>query len=132
MKGGTALPVTSLKPLPCAVPAAGIAIASSPSSDKGTWTSAHKAANPGAPIPGAQQGPRPFGAPEETRASLLPLAGLMGRPWLFHNQVPTLCLDFPKTNICLASPVWSRSVLSREGWGRAAAAPGVGGEWDGL
>lgn len=130
--GGTALPVTSLKPWTCAVPVAGVPIASSPTSDKGTWTSAHKAANPGASIlapskalghlvPQRKPGPACFLWPASWDG-----------PGSSTTRSPRLCLDFPKTNICLASPVWSRSVLSREGWGRAAAAPGVGGQWGGL
>lgn len=51
---------------------------------------------------------------------------------------PWPCLDFPKTNICLASPVQSRSVLSSGGGGRgeplhSSRCPWTGRrEWDGL
>lgn len=102
--------------------------------NKGTRTCAPKATNPGGggialPI----RCPHRKGGLACSRR-LASLQASLDNPSSSRPGSPWLCLDFPKTNICLAKPVQPRSAPStirgRGGEGAIAvvAAPGVGGE----
>lgn len=68
---------------------------------------------------------------DEREAALLTLAGLTRDPGSSRTGSLWLCLDFPKTNICLASPVRSRNVLNSKGGRREGGRLGhsCSGNW---